>query len=149
MMILAFMGSDLPAQNKLIQELAKEIRPDYRVKKILLPSTGHGLRVNLLKSAIAAAPAPDVVTVFPGITREDEIAVLSKRRAFFCVLPGVLPRVLSQGKVAIDERFIFVAHDPVRLEDERKRKMFCRPDEAFSRCLVAEIRAGGFRHAAC
>ncbi|KAA5937577.1 hypothetical protein F3I27_21820 [Pantoea sp. Bo_2] len=149
MMILAFMGSDLPAQNSLIALMERAIKPDYRLHKITFSSRKEGASLNTIRTATAAGAGPELLTVFTGIVREEEIALLRARGAFFCVLPGVLPRVLLSGRVGIDDQFIFVTSSPGKCGTEAKRKMYCTPEEAFSRCLVAEMRRNGrLRHAA-
>lgn len=149
MMILAFMGSDLPSQNSLILQMERAIKPDYRLHKVSFPSRKEGASLNTIRTATSNAVEPDLLTVFTGIVREEEIALLRGRGAFFCVLPGALPRVLLSGRVGIDDQFIFVTSSPGKCGTEAKRKMYCTPEEAFSRCLVAEMKRNGrFRHAA-
>jgi len=140
MMIMAFLGSARSEQLKFIERLAQEIAPDYRVKMVNFAGLPVAQRINTIRRCCAEGIPPYAVLAFTGITTEEEIIFLQKRRASFVVMPGSLPRVLMTGSIEIDHSFIFAHIDPQTLDTEAKRRTYQDPETAFSSCLLAEMK---------
>lgn len=141
MMIMAFLGSArITEQTEFVERLAQEIAPDYRVKLVSFAGLPVGQRINTIRRCCSEGIPPYVVLIFTGITTEEEILFLQKRRASFVVMPGALPRVLMAGTIEIDRSFIFAHIDPQTLDTEAKRRTYQDPEAAFSSCLLAEMK---------
>lgn len=141
MKILAFVGSQIIQHARIVKQMEQSIEPDYRVKRLRLNAPGSvpGSRLNVIRRECGAGLSPDTVLCVMGVANVDEYKFLKKHKALFCLLPGALPRLLTLHDIEIDDDFIFVTDDPEALETAAKRRVYCDPEAAFSRCLVAEL----------
>lgn len=138
MMIMAFLGSAQAEQRAFVEQLAQGISPAYRVKMVNFAGLPVGKRVNTIRRCLNDGVPPHAILIFTGITTEEEMAALRKRRALFVIMPGTLPRVLLNGRVEIDRSFIYAHLNPEQLDTEAKRRLYMDPEAAFSCCLLAE-----------
>ncbi|OUE50293.1 hypothetical protein [Citrobacter amalonaticus] len=141
MMILGFFGDDAVAQEKVVAQLERAVK-DFNIDHInndrrLLSAEQKIGRVQRL---VASRNRRDTVTVVTGITEVMEYQMLMHSGAVFCVLPGVLPSILSRGYIPIDETFLYVTHSAAALNTEAKRRVYMTPEEAFSECYRREMR---------
>lgn len=142
MKVLAFVGSHVLAQARIVRAMADRITPDYRVKRLRLDNPGFvgGRRLAAIRRELANGVAGDTVLTVMGVNNVEEFQLLRRHNAMFCILPGALPRLLTSHDIEIGDRFVFVTENPDELETPAKRRLYCDPEAAFSRCLVDELR---------
>lgn len=141
MMILAFFGDDAAVQEKIVAQLESTVKGfniDHINNDRRLLSTDQ--KIGRVQRLVASRNRRDTLTVVTGITDVMEYQMLTQCGAVFCVLPGVLPSLLSRGHIPIDSSFLYVTHTPAALNTEAKRRVFMTPEEAFSECYRREMR---------
>lgn len=91
-----------------------------------------------LNRALLGRNYRDTVTVVTGVSSVQEYNYLAQYRAVFCLLPGILPRILGSGEVPITDDFLYVALAPNKMATLEKRRVYISPVEAFSECYQRE-----------
>lgn len=140
MMILAFFGDDSKAQNAIVTQLEAVVKShiiDHLDNDRAFLSSEQ--KIGRVQRLVSSRNRRDTVTVVTGITEKMEYQMLQQRGAVFCVLPGVLPAILSRGYVPIDNTFLYVSTNPARLDSAAKRRLFMTPEEAFSECYRRDL----------
>lgn len=140
MMILAFFGDNTAAQDAVVAELVDTVTShniDHVDNDRRRLSTEQ--KIGRIQRLVSSRNRRDTVTVVTGITEVMEYQMLMHRKAVFCVLPGILPSILSRGFIPIGNDFLYVSLCPARLNTEAKRRIFMTPEEAFSECYRREL----------
>lgn len=141
MMILAFFGDDAAIQEKVVAQLERTVKGfniDHINNDRRRLSTEQ--KIGRVQRLVAGRNCRSTVTVVTGITEIMEYQMLMHCGAVFCILPGVLPSILSRGYIPIDETFLYVTHSAAALNTEAKRRVYMTPEEAFSECYRREMR---------
>lgn len=142
MMILVLLGGTRTAQARLVEELEEEVSSDFHVSHIDNNPELHNQdqKYANLTRLTTSRIGRDTVTIVTGVNSKPEFEILSRHRAVFCVIPGVLPRILSRGEIAITPEFLYVASKSIVLTTEEKRRVYGSILHAFSECYSREMQ---------
>lgn len=135
MMILVLLGTSRVQQQVIVDTLVKEL-VGYSVRHI---DNGSDVcdadkKHRNLNAALLGRNYGDTVTIVTGIDSVFEYNYLARYRAVFCLLPGILPRMLGSGEIPITNDFLYVALAPAKMATLEKRRVYMSPLEAFSEC---------------
>lgn len=135
MMILVLLGSSWVQQQAIVDTLAKELK-GHSVRHIdnRADICDANKKHRNLNSVLLGRNYGDTVTVVTGISTAAEYNYLAQYRAVFCLLPGILPRMLGSGEIAITSDFLYVSLAPQKMATLEKQRVYISPLEAFSEC---------------
>ena len=141
MMILVLLGTSRVQQQAIVDALTfSDEMKGFSVRHI---DNGSDIcdadkKHSNLNRALLGRNYRDTVTVITGVSTVQEYNYLSQYRAVFCLLPGILPRMLGSGEVPITNDFLYVALAPQKMATLQQRRVYISPIEAFSECYQRE-----------
>lgn len=145
MMILALLGTSRVQQQAIVNTLVDELT-GFSVRHVDNCDCDADRKHRNLSSVLLGRNYRDTVTIVTGVSTAHEYNYLAQYRAVFCLLPGILPRILGSGEVAITSDFLYVALAPNKMATLEKRRVYISPLEAFSECYHRErvnLQKGG------
>lgn len=140
MMILAFFGDNAEQHEKVVEQLELKVK-GFNIEHVDNNRSYLSVeqKVSRIQRLVTSRNRRDTVTVVTGITEIMEYRLLVPVGAVFCIMPGVLPPVLSRGLIPIDDSFLYVTLKASELDTEAKRRIYMAPDEAFSECYRRDL----------
>ncbi len=144
MMILVLLGTSRVQQQAVVDALVKDLTGGYSVRHI---DNGSDIcdadkKHRNLNSVLLGRNYSYTVTIVTGVDTVSEYNYLAQYRAVFCLLPGILPRMLGSGEIPITNDFLYVALAPNKMATLEKRRVYMSPLEAFSECYQRQQRGG-------